>query len=738
MDVRTIFNGFVGMTIVVLGGCSDPAPPSSGVSPSLDTPPSSGVNNVTLGGTAVKGIISLGNVVAEELNADGTVLAQVGSATTGADGRYSLTVSSAYLGGPIKVTVSADENTQMKCDVVEGCGARVDGLEDILNPTAVDFGEWYKPGDLNMMALVAEAAANHTVKVNITPYTDLAANYALAATHSGIASRALDTGSLTSGGIYNANSEVSDLLNLDILNTQPVDITDISAVIGGDPTEVVYAAVSAAVLRSNETAGTVGSPDVNAALGDLSNSFNGGTIVAGDMQDIIDGASSVLDQVGGIGNIADISGILAALQADIDAANGGNDGGNGNDGGIIDPAPSDTADATELVKVKAFVGDVRTWGTVIKNETGVNGGAFDVQTGLISAAADLSMDFLFGPAFFASAEVMEMHFHGRNTSPNLTDYVTGGATDPQFTAGTIAKSSNIITITEGVIDGVTVNMSMKFPEDGEVLALGSSFTIEIVSASFESAATDAYINSGKVTFNLASEYTIDWAAIDQGNAVMPGVLGGSVNWDTTMTQKQDDLGTPLETEVTFAGTLATRFVNPSAVSGAADDLSEIIPGTVTISGDISDTAGNKFAARFTFNIADVELLAATGMLDSAVPKLGLDFTMQLAGLPEVSVNINGSKTGLEEGVAKTTITYGGRRIVITSDLAVSSVDGVDGIAAIGDATITNQDGVTMRFDGNLEALEGDVLFNGVSYATISKMDNGASKITYSDGTFEIL
>jgi len=218
-------------------------------------------------------------------------------------------------------------------------------------------------------------------------------------------------------------------LNLDILNTQPVDITDISAVISGDPTEVVYAAVSAAVLRSNETVG--GTPNVNAALGDLSNSFNGGTIVTGDMQDIIDSASGVLDQVGGIGNIADISGILAALQADIDAANGGNGG------GTIDPTPSDTADGTELVKVKAFVGDVRTWGTVIKNETGVNGGPFEVQTGLISAAADLSMDFLFGPAFFASAEVMEMHFHGRNTSPNLTDYVTGGTTDPQFTAGTI-------------------------------------------------------------------------------------------------------------------------------------------------------------------------------------------------------------------------------------------------------------------------------------------------------------
>ncbi|NOX92295.1 MAG: hypothetical protein GXP18_07565, partial [Gammaproteobacteria bacterium] len=142
MDVRTIFGGLTGIAIIMLSGCSDQAP-SSGVNPA----PSPGVNNVTLGGTAAKGIINLGNVVAEELKIDGTVLAQVGGATTGSDGRYSLAVHDSYLGGPIKVTVSADANTQMKCDVPEGCGTRVDdGIEDTLNPTVVDFGEWYKPG----------------------------------------------------------------------------------------------------------------------------------------------------------------------------------------------------------------------------------------------------------------------------------------------------------------------------------------------------------------------------------------------------------------------------------------------------------------------------------------------------------------------------------------------------------------------------------------------------------------
>jgi len=724
MDVKVICNGFMGIAIVMLlGGCSDPVPSSEG-----DSAPT-GVDNVILGGTAAKGIIKLGNVVAEELKADGTVLAQVGSATTDADGYYSLLVNNSYLGGPIKVSISADTKTQMKCDVVGGCGTRTDGLEDILNPTVVDFGEWYKPGSLNMMALVAEAAANSIIDVNITPYTDLAANYVLTPRSDAPASRnALDTGSLTSDEVDKANSEVSNLLGLNILDTQPVDITDITAVNSGGATEVIYAAVSAAVL-ADTTEGS--SPDINGALETLSNSFSGGEIIANDggaddsalsLQEIINGASGVLDEMG----IADLSGVLAKLLADVDEAP---------DGGTVDPEPGNTAGDAALVKVKSFVGDVRTWSSVIESETGVNGGAFDVQTGLITSAADLSMGFLFGPAFFASVEVIETHFHGRNTSQNLTDYVTGSPTDPQFTAGSIAKSGDVITITDGLIDGVTANMSMRLSEDGKVLASGSSFTIEIVSASFESAATDANINSGKVILNPASEYIVDWTAIDAGSAVMPSIVTGSVYFDMTMTQKQDEFGMPLESAITFAGTLLSTFVNPAAVSGESNDNSEIIPGILTISGNVSDTVGNSFDASFTFNIANIEILAVTGMMDLATPKTGFDFTMQLAGLPEASVNVNGTKTaGSEEGDVITTITYGTRQIVITSDLANST----EGIIAVGDVAITNQDGVTMSVDGKLSELEGDVMFDGVSHAEITKMDNGAAKITYSDGTFEIL
>ena len=64
------------------------------------------VTGVTIGGTAAKGIVKDGVVTAEQLNASGDVIATVGSATTAADGSYSLTLNNNYTGGPIQILAS--------------------------------------------------------------------------------------------------------------------------------------------------------------------------------------------------------------------------------------------------------------------------------------------------------------------------------------------------------------------------------------------------------------------------------------------------------------------------------------------------------------------------------------------------------------------------------------------------------------------------------------------------------
>jgi len=275
MNLKTVLGGCIGIASIMLVGCggeeSDPSPSNPPPS-SNNPPPSSGVDNVTLGGTAAKGIINGGNVMAEELDASGTVIAGIGSTTTAADGSYTLTIDNDYNGGPIKVTISADENTQMKCDVPSGCGMRTDDIAD--SDTVIDFSEWYKPVNLTMMALVAEAVANDTISVSITPYTHLAARRAMAAP------------SLTPAEVSDANSRVSNLLGgggINILNTQPLDITDAMALDGADDKRIAYAALSAAIAVLADTSG--GSPDINAALETLWGSFTDGELVADDNED---------------------------------------------------------------------------------------------------------------------------------------------------------------------------------------------------------------------------------------------------------------------------------------------------------------------------------------------------------------------------------------------------------------------------------------------------------------------
>ncbi len=728
MNLKTVLGGCIGIASIMLVGCggggSDPSP--SDPSPS-DPSPSSGVNNVTLGGTAAKGIINGGNVVAEELDASGSVLAGIGSTTTAADGSYTLTIDDDYNGGPIKITINADENTQMKCDVPSGCGMRTDDIAD--SDTVIDFSEWYKPGNgnLTMMALLAGAVSNDTISVNITPYTHLAARRAMAAP------------SLTPAEVSDANSRVSSLLGgggINILSTQPLDITDAAVVDGADATEIAYAALSAAIAGLADTSG--GTPDINAVLETLWGSFTDGGLVADDsgtvtddstisLQEIVDGATSVFAEM----NIADTSNTLTSLQEVIDAATGGSI--------IPDPGP-DTGD-TALEKVKAFVGDVRTWGTVIEEETRVKGDAFATQVDLAATAADASVSTMAGPAIRnAIVAVFRRLTHTTATELNDDAYRTGAQDDPQFTSGTIAHSGGVVTITDGVIDGVTINLSVQLPDNESTVT--STLTAIITSATLRSASTDITINRGAIDATLVTPYFVDYVAVDTGTADQPDISGGSIDLDAELTQKQDDLGTVLASPVTFAGTLSTTLVN-AVKDGTTGELSWLTPATLGMTGNISDTDGNSFDASLTANISNADSFTpVTGpgtdsdiVLENAdnwmVGTIGLNFVLQLDGLPEASVNISGDRTAFETGTATVTIIYGVRKIVIAGAFSDE--------VSTGSVTITNQDGVSMSIAGaDFNALTGDIEYNGQIYGSIDTLENGLTKITYTDGSFETL
>jgi len=724
MNLKTILGGCIGITSIMLIGCDGGSVPSPSDPPSSNPLPSSGVNNVTLGGTATKGIINGGNVVAEELDVSGTVITAVGSTTTAADGSYTLDISNDYNGGPIKVTISADENTWMKCDVPAGCGMRTDDIAD--SDTVIDFSEWYKPGSLTMMALVAGAVANDTINVNITPYTDLAARHAMAA------------GSLTPGEVDSANSRVSNLLGgggINILSTQPLDITDAAAVNDGDAdaTEIAYAALSAAIAALADTSG--GNPDINAALETLWNSFSDGSIIPDDsgtatddstisLQEIVDGATSAFAEMG----ITDVSNTLDSLQAVIDA----------DTDGVIVPEPGPDTGDTALEKVKAFVGDVRTWATVIEEETRVKGEAFGTQVNLAAKAADSSISLMAGPAIRSTVIAIFKRLTETDAVELDSDaYKTGMPGDPQFESGTITYAGGVVTITNAVIDGVIVNTSVQLPEDKTSV---SSMTIAINYSTLTSVATDLTISSGTIVASLATPYFLDYVAINTGTAARPDISGGSVNLNVSLTQRQDDFGATLASPVTFTGTLLTTLANP-VTDDITGEITWFTPATLTLTGNISDTAGSSLDASLTANISNASSFQPVRKPDfdsGVVPEdtdnwlagtIGLNFMLQLEGLPKASVNIDGNRTAFETGTATITIVYGVRQISIVSAFSDTS--------SAGSVTIINQDGVSMSVAGaDFNAFTGDIEYNGQTYGSIARLDNGLTKVTYTDGSFE--
>jgi len=844
---KNIYNGLIGTVVVTLGGCglSDPNTNTFNTSNNSNTSNTSNTSKpVTFNGTAAKGIINKGLVVAKELKIDGSVLAQVGNATTDITGSYNLTLGGNYSGGPIEVTISADPGTEMKCDVSTGCGTATDVTLDINNNGTVDFGEWYKLGTINMSALVASATAGDVVGVNITPYTHMATQ------------RAKEAATLNSTAIFNANSEVSTLLGgINILTTKALDITDPTARQNASATEVSYAAFSAAIgILAPSTSS--GAPNIDAALGKLADSFQGGTIAPSStttnsslisMQDIITATEMTLAKT----NTVDTSGILAAVQTTVTAAEAA--------GGNIDPHPSTSAGDTNIAKVKTFITDVRTWGTVINAEMSAKSDAFSTQVNLASSAANASQNFLVSSALNATIEAIMDKVSG-NASSDLSTYTTGpldsvtGASvststpiplDPQFSAGSIVQSGDNVTISGALIGGINVDMSLTLPAKNSALLAGSIMKVNILSANFTSANADVVIKSGSnISLNLSKDYIVDYAT-----GTNPEISAASVNLDISLTQKkgQDQVtgnSVALDSAITFSGTLAATL-GKSVTDTVTGNTAWVTPKNLTLAGNVSDATGNSLDAQFTVNITNADTFKPVGQLPIGTIKpniatwnytgnsfvftsangyddvtiqwnsptsttftyggiwgysyevgsyanlseavnlnfytpwnwenwiadeglyfvdygaadfsvsgsvsgrliepefviegsaanqwlkgnLGLDFNLQLAGLPQASVNISGSRTDVSAGNASVTIAYGARQLMVTSDFT-------DTTTSAEVVTITNQDGVKLVIPLDIGASTGNITLNGVGYATVSQ-SNGLMKITYNDGTLSL-
>ncbi len=542
--------------------------------------------DATLDGVASKGIIINGLVSADELNADKSVKhANVGSATTDSDGKYSLSLNSSYTGGPLKITVTSGANTTMVCDAVSGCGTRTDGLTDPNTNTIIDFGEQYKPASLSMSALLPSVTDGAAVSVQITPFTNMAAE------------RALTNPSLDASAINNANSEVSNLLGgINILSTPPVDITNPSSLGAASANAQVYAALMASVAELAPDDSN-GQPDIEQALTTLSDDFSDGTMTASDAADsasvisldeIVTQANAALQTV----NATDTSGVLNELETEVATA-----AANGDDS--VDPQPSPNAGDSNVEKARAFVRDLRTWGVTIGGQIDAPSQAFDTQIEMAGKAADMIQNDGAGDAVALGAMALAEYAQGSLTV--LTSYSDAFGASP-FSAGTLAQQASSSGVEYSIsnaqvsVNGETVdlNMTLTLPAD---MSSTSELTFGVKNIHSEGASSNLLVNSGAIVVTLSAPYTIDFAGLNAGTASAPAdPTKVMFDFDFALTQKKtlaaDGVTLVAASDpVTFAGSMMATLFPYSDTTG---EIIDAVPGSFSASGTVSNTTGDSY------------------------------------------------------------------------------------------------------------------------------------------------
>lgn len=324
------------ITLAIITSLSTMTGCGGGSSSSTETP-TTPASTTTLAGTAAKGIILQGIVTAIELDANGKSLGEVGSATTDDSGHYSLVLTDDYQGGVVKLTISAGDNTTMKCDATSGCGE------------GNGFGSSIALGSgFSLDAMIKPEGEN--VSVQITPLTHMAAARALVAGANG---------KLNAASVANAISEVNQITGVNIMDTEVVDITSPTALASASATAKqlgLFNSGLADMLVSGEGAFQ---ENLITNLNKLAGSFEDGEFTSDDgitITEITDAISMAASAIEKNSEIADLlSDSINIVETNIDVIKS-----QIVDGGF-NPEPSDNAGSDQITQAKALITQARTF-----------------------------------------------------------------------------------------------------------------------------------------------------------------------------------------------------------------------------------------------------------------------------------------------------------------------------------------------------------------------------------------
>jgi hypothetical protein len=668
--------------------------------------------SATSEGVASKGIIRHGVVTAEELDNSGTVLRSVGSAETNAEGKYTLTVGGDYAGGPIRLTISgkSDGSTKMVCDVDGGCTE---------GGNTVAFGGTLSLGtDFAMYAIVPPVANGDSISAQITPFTHMAMQRVLKQVETG--------GTVDADSVNNAISEVNQMVGVNILDVEPVDITNATALAGASPEAVNYAAFVAGAGKLAMTGG-----DLKNGLQQLAQSFEDGELTNSDPIN----PSELVDAVDheamarGVASNPVLAQVMQTFRSGIS--------GSCDTGCTYNPQPSDTATQSAVAQARALVGETRTWVTSLQ----------DLQTPWEAFGSDLNAG---GAVLDANSETLmntlvyvfdSMDAAWQSTPPSLgTQQVAvydAAANQLGTVSVTLADNNGLdITIAGSNLGGVSVSLTATSNLPATEVVAGNTFSLSNADLSF----------SGSVS-NAQASMSLDQMAFkaDFESSVTVDPTTNSSNTDPVFTSMSLAGDLTLQAGgASFAGSATLTFVvlnsPPSDIGSDIPTLAKLSLSKIVLNGDFA-AGGNSLSAELTLTVNNAAAFDTLGMVGYQTPEsvnnfanatlsISLDLTLQ--GYPGTQATVSGNRTAFEGGDITVTFTHGGHSVTFVASKADGNTPGD------GTLTVTNPDGVKLVLTATEGAVSGTLKVNGAQVGSVQQTTNDLIIARYNDGTFETL
>ncbi len=683
---------------LILSGCGGGGSPSSS---------SSSTFSATTSGVAAKGIIKFATVTAYELSASGAKLRTVGTSQTDVTGKYLLTIGSSYTGGTLKMELAAvGTTTKMVCDVAgpNSCG------------TGVSFGQDFTlPAGVILSTYQQSVSNGATVKTQITPYTNMAV--------ARVDAQLVAGGSMNNSLVANANSEVSQIVGVDITNTEPVDITKPAAVAAASPEALQYAAFNAGV---GKIAFANGASGFQSGINAVAASFADGMFSSTDLVSIGAIVTAVQTEVAIQGlSTTTLTATLASITTNTT-------------NGIYNPEPSPNAGSTAVAQARALVSQTRTWGTQIATlKTPADAFGLDINTAstvLNSNSAVLGE--VFGKVMAGGLARIDAVGNSLVLGQPYTYTVTYGSVSGTGSVTVSNNNGNLkldisSTTIAGVtsIGAVTTNIPvivLSDPQAPSILNIASltmnvtgraSMSSPSVSIALTNAAFSVALKSGKTIGTVTGEADIQSIGFD-GSLVMAA------------------------NGVTFTGTgkisiVANNVVNPVAPFSLAEIA---LSGTFTGSkGSANASASVKFNNAATFDVFGLLSHQPNETANNfANATITVSSNVALTGNPAATLTVTANRTA-----------YGGStEPVVGNVVAILAFNGqsvkfeaantaATPTAGTGTLTITNPSGVKLVLTGTSSSPTGTVSVGTTQVGTINS-SNGMSLIYYNDGTFESL